>query len=54
MMNLIAFADGTRDTLRIAEDIREDPRLCMQLADTLTKAGVLREVRREIREPNRV
>jgi aminopeptidase-like protein len=44
MMNLIAFADGSRDLLDIAEIIGEDALVCIEIAATLEAAGVLRAI----------
>ncbi len=44
LMNVLAYADGKRDLLGIAETIGLDISACAQIADKLTAEGLLREV----------
>lgn len=44
MMNVIAYADGTRDLLSLAETIGESPMECARIAETLRSHGLMEVV----------
>jgi aminopeptidase-like protein len=44
MMDFLAYADGSRDLLAIAELIRAKPELCSEIAEILQTNGLISEV----------
>jgi aminopeptidase-like protein len=44
MMDFLAYADGNRDLLAIAELIRAKPELCSEIAELLQTNGLISEV----------